>query len=104
MMIEDGALFAWFFHYMPVGNDAVPELMPNPDQRETVYRRIREYRKTKSIFTMDFQNDAEFVHGSVAGGRYYLHIKAPGDLDPSEFIHITNKYSRKNGMINMVYN
>ena len=36
MMIEDGALFAWFFHYMPVGNDAVPELMPNPDQRETV--------------------------------------------------------------------
>ena len=35
MMIEDGALFAWFFHYMPVGNDAVPELMPNPDQRET---------------------------------------------------------------------
>ena len=63
MMIEDGALFAWFFHYMPVGNDAVPELMPNPDQRETVYRRIREYRKTKSIFTMDFQNDAEFVHG-----------------------------------------
>ena len=34
MMIEDGALFAWFFHYMPVGNDAVPELMPNPDQRD----------------------------------------------------------------------
>ena len=68
--------FAWFFHYMPVGNDAVPELMPNPDQRETVYRRIREYRKTKSIFTMDFQNDAEFVHGCVAGGRYYLHINA----------------------------
>ena len=90
MMIEDGALFAWFFHYMPVGNDAVPELMPNPDQRETVYRRIREYRKTKSIFTMDFQNDAEFVHGCVAGGRYYLHINAAGDVDPCVFIHYSN--------------
>ena len=33
MMIEMGAMFVWFFHYMPVGNDAVPELLPNPDQR-----------------------------------------------------------------------
>ena len=89
-LIECGAYFAWFFHYMPVGNDAVPELMPNPDQRETVYRRIREYRKTKSIFTMDFQNDAEFVHGCVAGGRYYLHINAAGDVEPCVFIHYAN--------------
>ena len=33
MIIEAGALFIWFFHYMPVGNDAAPELMPNPEQR-----------------------------------------------------------------------
>ena len=90
MMIDEGALFAWFFHYMPVGNDAVPELMPNPDQREMVYHRIREYRSTKPIFTMDFQNDAEYVHGCVAGGRYYLHINAAGDVDPCVFIHYSN--------------
>ena len=32
-MIEMGAYFVWYFHYMPVGNDAVPELMPTPEQR-----------------------------------------------------------------------
>ena len=26
MMIEAGAMFVWFFHYMPVGNEAVPAL------------------------------------------------------------------------------
>ena len=27
-MIDSGALFCWFFHYMPVGNSAVTELLP----------------------------------------------------------------------------
>ncbi len=27
-LIADGAKFAWFFHYMPVGNDAVTQLLP----------------------------------------------------------------------------
>ena len=61
MLVEKGCVFAWYFHYMPVGNDAAPELLPNPEQREVVYRRIRDYRKRKPLFAMDFQNDAEFV-------------------------------------------
>ena len=43
-IIDLGAYFIWFFHYMPVGNDAAPELMPKPEQRTEVYRRIREMR------------------------------------------------------------
>ena len=46
MIIEAGALFIWFFHYMPVGNDAAPELMPNPEQRKAVYERIRAFRSS----------------------------------------------------------
>ena len=38
MIVEAGAMFAWFFHYMPVGNEAVPELLPTPVQRKTVYK------------------------------------------------------------------
>ena len=38
-MIEMGAYFVWYFHYMPVGNDAVPELMPTPEQRIGVYNK-----------------------------------------------------------------
>ena len=29
-LIEMGVYFIWYFHYMPVGNDAVPALMPTP--------------------------------------------------------------------------
>ena len=60
-MIDWGAYFVWYFHYMPVGNDAAPELLPSPEQREFMYHRIREMRATKPIFAMDFQNDGEFV-------------------------------------------
>lgn len=89
-IIDAGALFCWLFHYMPVGNNAAVELLPTPEQRETVYSRIRAYRSTKEIFTMDFQNDAEFVGGCIAGGREYLHINANGDVEPCVFIHYSN--------------
>ena len=89
-MIESGALFVWFFHYMPVGNDAATALLPSPEQRETVYRRIRGFRATKEIFSMDFQNDAQYVGGCIAGGRYYFHINAKGDVEPCVFIHYSN--------------
>ena len=89
-VIEEGAKFAWFFHYMPVGNEAVTELLPNPAQRETMYRKIREYRTTKPIFTIDFQNDGEYVGGCIAGGRNYLHINANGDIEPCAFIHYSD--------------
>ena len=89
-MIDSGALFVWFFHYMPVGMGAATELLPDPEQRETMYRRIREFRNTKPIFSMDFQNDAEFVGGCIAGGRRYLHINAKGDVEPCVFIHYSN--------------
>ena len=95
MMIDKGAYFVWYFHYMPVGNDAVPELLPNPEQREVVYRRIREYRTRKPLFAMDFQNDAEYVGGCIAGGRRYFHINANGDMDPCVFIHYSDSNIRE---------
>ena len=89
-IIDAGALFIWFFHYMPVGNDAATALLPSPEQRETVCRRIREFRSSKAIFSMDFQNDAQYVGGCIAGGRRYLHINAKGDVEPCVFIHYSN--------------
>ncbi len=89
-LIDSGALFVWFFHYMPVGNDAAVGLLPTPEQRTEVYRRIRAFRQTKAIFSMDFQNDAEYVGGCIAGGRRYLHINAKGDVEPCVFIHYSN--------------
>lgn len=90
LMIDSGALFVWFFHYMPVGNAAAVELLPTPEQRTEMYHRIRAFRQTKPIFSMDFQNDAEYVGGCIAGGRSYLHINAKGDVEPCVFIHYSN--------------
>ena len=89
-MIEWGAKFAWFFTYMPVGADAVPELLATAEQREYMYHQIRAFRKTKPLFTMDFWNDGEYVNGCIAGGRCYLHINANGDIEPCAFIHYSD--------------
>ena len=85
-----GAMFVWYFHYMPVGTDADVSLMASPEQRRGMYYRVREFRETKDLFAMDFQNDGEFVQGCIAGGRRYLHINANGDVDPCVFVHFSD--------------
>ena len=98
-MIDLGAYFVWYFHYMPVGNDAEPELLPSPEQRTGVYEKIRHYRATKPLFAMDFQNDAEYVGGCIAGGYRYLHINANGDIDPCVFIHYSDSNIRNKTLL-----
>ena len=90
MLIERGCYFAWYFHYMPVGMNASTDLLLSPEQRLYMKDRIREIRGLeggKEIFAIDFQNDGEFVGGCVAGGKYYCHINAAGDVEPCVFIH-----------------
>ena len=90
MIIDKGGRYAWYFHYMPVGNEAAVELLPTKEQREYMYHRIREIRGKeggKQIFAFDFQNDGEFVGGCIAGGRNYCHINPNGDVEPCVFIH-----------------
>lgn len=98
-LISLGAYFIWYFHYMPVGNDASVDLLPTPEQRTEVYHRIRNLRQTKPLFAMDFQNDAEYVGGCIAGGRRYLHINANGDVDPCVFIHYSDSNIREKSLL-----
>lgn len=98
-LIETGAYFIWYFHYMPVGNNASVELLPTPEQREKMYRRIRDYRRRKPLFAMDFQNDGEFVGGCIAGGREYFHINANGDIEPCVFIHYSDSNIREKSLV-----
>ena len=98
-LIEMGVYFIWYFHYMPVGNDASPELLPTPEQRAEAYHRIRRFRTEKPLFAMDFQNDGEYVGGCIAGGRRYLHINANGDVDPCVFIHYSDSNIREKTLL-----
>ena len=98
MIIGKGCRFTWYFHYMPVGNDAAPDLLPTKEQREYMYHRVREIRGAtggKPIYAMDFQNDGEFVGGCIAGGRNYCHINANGDVEPCVFIHYSSANIRE---------
>lgn len=90
LMIEKGCMFGWYFTYMPLGKDAVLDLLATSKQREYMYHRVREIRSTKPIFVLDFWNDGEYVNGCIAGGRNYLHINAGGDVEPCAFIHYSN--------------
>lgn len=98
-MIEWGAKFCWFFTYMPIGNDAVPELMVSAEQRKFMYEQVRKFRKTKPIFTLDFWNDGEYVHGCIAGGRRYIHVNANGDYEPCAFIHYSDSNLREKTLL-----
>lgn len=102
LLIEHGSRFAWYFHLMPVGMKAAPELMPTREQREYIYHRIREVRAKeggKEIFVMDFQNDGEFVGGCIAGGRNYCHINPKGDVEPCVFIHYSGANIREQSLL-----
>lgn len=105
LMIEKGCRYAMYFHYMPVGNDASLELLPSPEQRTYIKDRIREIRNMttgKGIFTMDFQNDGEFVGGCIAGGRNYFHINANGDAEPCVFIHYSGANIRTHSLLEIL--
>ena len=98
-MVDMGALFAWLFTYMPIGKKAVPELLATAEQREFMYYKVREFRNTKPIFTIDFWNDGEYVGGCIAGGRCYCHINANGDIEPCAFIHYSDSNIRNKTLL-----
>jgi len=98
-MISWGAKFCWFFTYMPVGKGAVTDLMATAEQREFMYHQVREFRKTKPLFTMDFWNDGEYVGGCIAGGRCFLHINAGGDIEPCAFAHYSDSNIRTDTLL-----
>ncbi len=98
LIISKGCKYCLYFHYMPVGNDAIPEIMLSPEQRDYMYRRIRYIRSQeckKPIFTADLLNDEEFLGGCIAGGRGFLHINANGYVEPCIFIHYSNANIRR---------
>ena len=102
MIIDKGVRYTWYFHYMPVGNEASTDLLLTPEQREYMYHRVREIRGWeggKEIFAIDFQNDGEFVSGCVAGGRCYCHINPIGDVEPCVFIHYSSANIHEKSLI-----
>ncbi len=91
-LIEQGAIFAWLFTFVPVGCSSTAELMATAEQRKKMYDQVRKWRfkEVKPLFMIDFFNDGEYVGGCVAGGKQYFHISANGDCEPCVFAHYSN--------------
>ena len=105
MIADKGARFGFYFHYMPVGNNAVPELLPTMEQRKYMIERIRYIRSNECdipFFPMDFQNDGEYVGGCIAGGRNYFHINSAGDAEPCVFIHYSDSNIREKSILEIL--
>ncbi len=100
-----GARFGFYFHYMPVGSNAVTSLMPTLEQRKKIIERIRYVRSNEcdiEFYPMDFQNDGEYVGGCIAGGRNYFHINSSGDAEPCVFIHYSDRNIHDNSILEML--
>jgi len=101
-MVARGARFGFYFHYMPLGAHAAPELLPTPEQRAHMYRWLRECRNSKTgkpFFLLDFQNDGEYVGGCIGAGRNYFHVNAAGDIEPCVFIHYSDSNIREHTLL-----
>ncbi|NLO83387.1 MAG: radical SAM protein [Clostridiales bacterium] len=86
-MIDKGALYGWSFHYMPIGRKPDFSLVLKPEQRAWLIDRVRYIRTNKPIQIIDFWNDGQMTQGCIAGGKYYFHINAAGDVEPCAFVH-----------------
>lgn len=101
-LVQLGAKFGFYFHYMPLGGHALPALMPTPEQRTRMYHWLREIRRGhggKPLFVMDFQNDGEYVGGCIGAGRNYFHINAAGDMEPCVFVHYSDSNIREHTIL-----
>ncbi|MFW6061321.1 MAG: radical SAM/SPASM domain-containing protein, partial [Planctomycetota bacterium] len=84
--IEEGDMFGWFFLLQPIGRGPRPDLMVTSDQRAKLRETITRWRnEDRPILLGDFWNDGHLVGGCIAGGRYYFHIYANGDISPCVF-------------------
>ncbi len=75
-----GAAYGWIFHYMPIGRDVDPELIPTPDQRVYLWEKSWEIIKKRKIMLADFWNHGPVSDGCISAGRpggyFYLDWQA----------------------------
>lgn len=87
---KQGALYGWVFHYMPIGRSFTLDLMPSPEQRVWMWKRLWQLIHEKHYFLADFWNHATLSDGCLAAGRSngggYMYIDWNGAASPCVFV------------------
>lgn len=90
LMREKGCWMGWLFTYIPVGNEAEPELVCTAEQRAYVQRKIADYNARHDIVIIDFWNSGHMAAGCVAASTGFVHINSRGDIEPCAFCHYSD--------------
>jgi MoaA/NifB/PqqE/SkfB family radical SAM enzyme len=88
-MDQQGAIYAWIFHYMPIGRSFTVDLMPTPEERLYMWMRERELVREQKRLLADFWNGGPLSNGCICSGRPrtgYFHIDWNGNIMPCVFI------------------
>jgi radical SAM protein with 4Fe4S-binding SPASM domain len=82
-----GALYAFVFHFMPIGRAWTLDLMMTAEQRFRLYERTWSLIRERHLFAVDFWNGATGSNGCLAAGRPggYFHVNWNGDVSPCVF-------------------
>ncbi|MEO0123463.1 MAG: radical SAM protein [candidate division WOR-3 bacterium] len=82
-----GAAYAWVFHYMPIGRDIAPELIPTPEQRVMLWEKSWEIIRNRKIMYADFWNHGPVSDGCISAGRPggYFYIDWHANVFPCVF-------------------
>lgn len=85
---EQQAAYGWVFQYMPIGRGYTLDLLPTPEQRVAMWRRVWEIIREREILLADFWNCGTVTEGCIAGGVYggYLYIDWNGKVMPCVFV------------------
>jgi radical SAM protein with 4Fe4S-binding SPASM domain len=96
-----GALYAFVFHYMPIGRAFTLDLMMTPEQRFRLFERTWSLLRDRHLFVVDFWNGATASNGCLAAGRPggYFHVNWNGDVSPCVFfpyspVNLKDVYAR----------
>ena len=85
---QQGALYGWIFHYMPIGRSYTLDLLPTPEQRVRLWQRVWQLIREQHIFLADFWNMGTVSDGCISAGREggYLCIDWNGAVMPCVFM------------------
>ena len=85
---KQGAIYGWYFHYMPIGRGYTLDLLPKPEDRVELLKEEWKLVKKKNIFLVDFWNSGTASDGciSAARGGGYFYIDWDGNICPCVFV------------------
>ncbi|RKY70146.1 MAG: radical SAM protein, partial [Candidatus Latescibacterota bacterium] len=87
-MLEQGALYAWIFQYMPIGRRYTLDLLVTPEQRLRLYEyEMHHLLRERGLWVADFWNSGPVSDGCISAGRTggYLYIEWNGNVTPCVF-------------------